>query len=242
MDAVKVKIENALMEVTIDRPKANAIDLATSRHLGETFAAFRDNPELRVAIITGGAGRFFSAGWDLKAAAAGEAVDVRLRSRRLRRPTRAARPQQTGHRRHQRHGGRRRLRNRPLLRPHPRRRIRLIQPAGNQRRHPCRRRHHQTAAPHPPPHRHGPPPHRPLAQRRRSAPLGPRQRNRRRRPTHGTRPRHRPPVGLRTAARLRRHQRNPTANRKPALRRRHAKSHTTAATDSRRPLRQRRPP
>ena len=75
MDAVKVKIENALMEVTIDRPKANAIDLATSRHLGETFAAFRDNPELRVAIITGGAGRFFSAGWDLKAAAAGEAVD-----------------------------------------------------------------------------------------------------------------------------------------------------------------------
>ena len=26
MDAVKVKIENALMEVTIDRPKANAID------------------------------------------------------------------------------------------------------------------------------------------------------------------------------------------------------------------------
>ena len=75
MDAVKVKIENALMEVTIDRPKANTIDLATSRHLGETFAAFRDNPELRVAIITGGAGRFFSAGWDLKAAAAGEAVD-----------------------------------------------------------------------------------------------------------------------------------------------------------------------
>ena len=81
------------MEVTIDRPKANAIDLATSRHLGETFAAFRDNPELRVAIITGGAGRFFSAGWDLKAAAAGEAVDSDYGVGRLRRPTRAARPQ-----------------------------------------------------------------------------------------------------------------------------------------------------
>ena len=39
----------AILEVTLDRPKANAIDLATSRDMGEVFAAFRDDPDLRVA-------------------------------------------------------------------------------------------------------------------------------------------------------------------------------------------------
>ncbi len=60
-----------ILEVTLDRPKANAIDTPTSRRLGEVFAGFRDDPDLRVAIITGGGDKFFSAGWDLKAAAAG---------------------------------------------------------------------------------------------------------------------------------------------------------------------------
>ena len=67
--------DGAVLEVTLDRPKANAIDAATSKLMGETFAAFRDDPALRVAIITGGGERFFCAGWDLKAAAEGEAVD-----------------------------------------------------------------------------------------------------------------------------------------------------------------------
>ena len=44
--------------------------------MGEVFRAFRDDPELRVAIVTGGGEKFFSAGWDLKAAAAGAAVDA----------------------------------------------------------------------------------------------------------------------------------------------------------------------
>lgn len=60
------------LELTLDRPKANAIDAATSRILREAFVEFRDDPELRVAIITAAGDRFFSAGWDLKAAAAGE--------------------------------------------------------------------------------------------------------------------------------------------------------------------------
>ena len=72
---VKVQIEGGILEVTIDRPKANAIDRATSIRLGEIFTDFRDNPELRVAIITGGGEKFFCAGWDLKAAAGGEEVD-----------------------------------------------------------------------------------------------------------------------------------------------------------------------
>ncbi|TCL65164.1 carnitinyl-CoA dehydratase [Rhizobium sp. BK251] len=64
-----------IFEVTIDRPKANAIDLETSRLMGDIFRDFRDDPDLRVAIITGAGEKFFSAGWDLKAAAAGDAVD-----------------------------------------------------------------------------------------------------------------------------------------------------------------------
>ena len=63
------------LELTIDRPKANAIDSATSRAMGEAFVAFRDDPELRVAIVTGAGDRFFSAGWDLKAHAAGDPGD-----------------------------------------------------------------------------------------------------------------------------------------------------------------------
>jgi len=72
---VIIERRGAVLEVTLDRPKANAIDAATSRVMGEVFAGFRDDPELRVAILTGGGERFFSAGWDLKAAAGGEAPD-----------------------------------------------------------------------------------------------------------------------------------------------------------------------
>ena len=62
-----------ILEITIDRPKANAIDLAASRRLNEIVCDFRDDDSLRVAIITGAGEKFFSPGWDLKAAAAGEA-------------------------------------------------------------------------------------------------------------------------------------------------------------------------
>lgn len=72
---VKTRREGAILEVMLDRPKANAIDLATSRMMGEAFQAFRDDDELRVAIITGGGDKFFCPGWDLKAAAGGDAVD-----------------------------------------------------------------------------------------------------------------------------------------------------------------------
>ncbi len=72
---VKTKTRDGVLEVTLDRPKANAIDLATSRILGETFQGFRDDETLRVAIITGAGDKFFCPGWDLKAAAGGDAVD-----------------------------------------------------------------------------------------------------------------------------------------------------------------------
>jgi crotonobetainyl-CoA hydratase len=65
----------AILEVTIDRPKANAIDAATSRIMGDIFASFRDDSTLRVAILTSTGEKFFCPGWDLKAAAQGEAPD-----------------------------------------------------------------------------------------------------------------------------------------------------------------------
>lgn len=72
---VKTRREGAILEVTLDRPKANAIDLETSRVMGEVFREFRDEPGLRVAILTGGGEKFFCPGWDLKAAADGDEVD-----------------------------------------------------------------------------------------------------------------------------------------------------------------------
>lgn len=56
-----------VLEVTIDRPKVNAIDQPTSRQLAAAFAQLSSDPELRVGIITGAGERVFSAGWDLKA-------------------------------------------------------------------------------------------------------------------------------------------------------------------------------
>ncbi|MGB3244231.1 MAG: carnitinyl-CoA dehydratase [Sulfitobacter sp.] len=72
---VKTRRQGAILEVTLDRPKANAIDLKTSCMMGDVFAAFRDDPDLRVAILTGAGDKFFCPGWDLKAAADGDAVD-----------------------------------------------------------------------------------------------------------------------------------------------------------------------
>ena len=72
---IKTNVSNHTLEVKLDRPKANAIDLETSRILGGIFTNFRDDPNLRVAIITGAGEKFFCPGWDLKAAADGDAVD-----------------------------------------------------------------------------------------------------------------------------------------------------------------------
>ena len=74
-DPIKTERRGHVLEVTLDRPKANAIDLATSRIMGEVFTDFRDDPDLRVALVTGAGQKFFCPGWDLKAAADGDAVD-----------------------------------------------------------------------------------------------------------------------------------------------------------------------
>jgi crotonobetainyl-CoA hydratase len=75
-EGIMTATDGPILEVTLDRPKANAINLAASRRLNQVFATFRDDPKLRIAIITGAGDRFFSAGWDLKGAAAGDESDA----------------------------------------------------------------------------------------------------------------------------------------------------------------------
>ncbi|MXW87415.1 MAG: crotonobetainyl-CoA hydratase [Boseongicola sp. SB0667_bin_21] len=72
---IKTTRRGHVLEVTLDRPKANAIDLATSLVMGDVFMEFRDDTDLRVALVTAAGARFFCPGWDLKAAAEGDAVD-----------------------------------------------------------------------------------------------------------------------------------------------------------------------
>ena len=74
-EAVRTTSANGVLTITLDRPKANAINVATSRALYAAFKQLQDDSALRVAIITG-SGRFFSAGWDLGAATEGEAIDA----------------------------------------------------------------------------------------------------------------------------------------------------------------------
>jgi len=75
MTGFHVEVADGIAVLTIDRPKANAIDAATSYAMGEAFVGFEHDPSVRVAIVTGAGERFFSAGWDLGAAADGEAFD-----------------------------------------------------------------------------------------------------------------------------------------------------------------------
>lgn len=75
-EGVRTEVADGVLLVTLDRPPANAIDVATSRALFAAFERLHTDPALRVGVVTGAGGRFFSAGWDLKAAAAGEPVDA----------------------------------------------------------------------------------------------------------------------------------------------------------------------
>ncbi|HMS96891.1 MAG TPA: enoyl-CoA hydratase-related protein, partial [Tabrizicola sp.] len=72
MSHVEVVRRGRVLEVTLNKPKVNAIDRAMSQEMGAAFALLRDDPELWCAILTGSGDRIFSAGWDLKALNQGE--------------------------------------------------------------------------------------------------------------------------------------------------------------------------
>ncbi|MEM0949173.1 MAG: enoyl-CoA hydratase-related protein [Pseudomonadota bacterium] len=76
MADVRVERHGRILEIRLDRPKANAIDAATSQAMGAAFQTLQEDDGLSVGIVTGGGERFFSAGWDLKAAAEGEPPDA----------------------------------------------------------------------------------------------------------------------------------------------------------------------
>lgn len=69
---VRISRDGGVLEITLDKPKANAIDLKMSQAMGEAFVMLRDDPELKVGIVTGAGERIFCAGWDLKAVERGE--------------------------------------------------------------------------------------------------------------------------------------------------------------------------
>ncbi len=73
--SVEITENGQILEVTINRPKANAIDAGTSREMSAIFDSFMRDSKLRVAILTGSGTRFFSAGWDLSAANEGESFE-----------------------------------------------------------------------------------------------------------------------------------------------------------------------
>jgi crotonobetainyl-CoA hydratase len=76
VESVRTEVADGVLVITLDRPTANAIDVPTSHALYDAFARLEQDADLRVGVLTGAGERFFSAGWDLKAAAAGEAVDA----------------------------------------------------------------------------------------------------------------------------------------------------------------------
>ena len=62
-EVIHTNTDDGIFEVTLDRPKANAIDLATSRRMGDVFQSFRDDASLRVCILRTAGEKFFSAGF-----------------------------------------------------------------------------------------------------------------------------------------------------------------------------------
>lgn len=63
---VRVEIHNQIVEITIDRPPANAINPGVSNAIYDALSRLQEDDDLRVGIITGSGDRIFSAGWDLK--------------------------------------------------------------------------------------------------------------------------------------------------------------------------------
>jgi crotonobetainyl-CoA hydratase len=63
---IKMTRNGHVLEIVLDRPPANAITPEVGAELHRAFCELRDDPELRVAILTGAGERIFCAGWDLK--------------------------------------------------------------------------------------------------------------------------------------------------------------------------------
>jgi enoyl-CoA hydratase len=71
-DAVRLDIETSIATVLLNRPQAlNAFNHDVLIGLRQTAQAIKENPEIRVVIVTGAGDKAFSAGLDLKMVASG---------------------------------------------------------------------------------------------------------------------------------------------------------------------------
>lgn len=77
-DLIKVSERGGVLEVAMNRPPVNAINLDLSNQMYAAFKRLNDSEDLRVGLLSslGNDKNIFSAGWDLKAFAAGESADA----------------------------------------------------------------------------------------------------------------------------------------------------------------------
>ena len=81
---IRFEVDGAVARLTIDRPKVhNALDFDTSDELVVAWERFRDDDDLRVAVLTGAGDRSFCAGADLRGV--GEFYKSLTSAQRLRR-------------------------------------------------------------------------------------------------------------------------------------------------------------
>jgi len=79
-EEVSVEIHDQVVEITINRAPANAINPAVSNAIYAALSKLQEDENLRVGIITGSGDRIFSAGWDLKEIAAIDSNEAAVNS------------------------------------------------------------------------------------------------------------------------------------------------------------------
>ncbi len=75
---VIVQRHGSVMEITLDRPPANAITKDVSIAIHKALLQLQNDPELACGIITATGERIFCAGWDLKAVAGMDSAEEAL--------------------------------------------------------------------------------------------------------------------------------------------------------------------
>ena len=71
-NGIEVTRSGRILEICLNRPKVNAIDIEMSQELGRAFKELEEDKDLWVGILTAYGEKIFSAGWDLKAVNSGE--------------------------------------------------------------------------------------------------------------------------------------------------------------------------
>ena len=67
MSVLLEKRANGVAIVTLNRPQVlNALDVPAKERLGEIWQEISDDPQVRVAVLTGAGGKAFCAGSDIK--------------------------------------------------------------------------------------------------------------------------------------------------------------------------------